>query len=106
MVAFGYNGTMRGSDNTCEVSSPTGILTTKQSVIHAEQNVICHAARRGVSIDCGTAFVTHFPCMKCATLLYQAGVHTTYYDIEYGQVAEVFEELNGKMTFIKRIVNG
>ena len=101
MVAFGYNGTMRGADNTCEEFTPQG-LVTKDSTIHAEQNLICHAARRGISIEGGTVFVTHSPCIKCATLLYQAGIMTVYYDIEYRCHDEVMADMIGRLIFHKR----
>lgn len=42
--------------------------------VHAEQNAICQAAKRGVSIDGATAYCRMTPCRTCAMLLINAGV--------------------------------
>lgn len=50
---------------------------TKYSrVIHAEVNAIARCARRGVSTDGATLYVTHFPCNKtgCARIVIAAGI--------------------------------
>ncbi len=42
--------------------------------IHAEINSVLDAARRGVSIDGATMYVTCEPCGTCARLIQQAGI--------------------------------
>lgn len=42
--------------------------------IHAEMNAICQAAKRGVSIDGATVYVTMTPCRVCAMLLISCGI--------------------------------
>lgn len=69
-ISFSYNGTPRGSDNTCEDENNK----TYPEVIHAEAYAITKAARAGISTDKSTAYITHAPCMDCAKLLYQAGI--------------------------------
>jgi deoxycytidylate deaminase len=84
MIAFAYNGTVRGMDNCCEdeIHNEDGgsYLVTKPDTIHAEPNLVAHCARRGISLKGGTVFVTHSPCMPCAALMIQAGVSEVYFD--------------------------
>lgn len=96
LIATGYNGSIRGANNCLEdkvysTSSEQRLdyylhdsggwykLVTKESTIHAEQNLIAHAARRGISINNSVVFVTHSPCGKCVPLLIQAGVTEIIY---------------------------
>jgi len=46
--------------------------------VHAEQNAICQAARRGVPIDGSTVYVNMTPCRICAMLLINCGVKRVY----------------------------
>jgi dCMP deaminase len=42
--------------------------------VHAEQNAICQAAKRGISIDGATVYCRMTPCRTCAMLLINCGV--------------------------------
>ena len=42
--------------------------------VHAEQNAICQAAKRGISIDGGTVYCKMTPCRTCAMLLINCGI--------------------------------
>ncbi|MBC7238857.1 MAG: cytidine deaminase, partial [Chloroflexi bacterium] len=42
--------------------------------LHAEQNAIIQAALHGVSIEGGTIYVTHQPCITCAKMIINAGI--------------------------------
>lgn len=42
--------------------------------LHAEQNAIIQAARRGISLEGSTLYVTMTPCRTCAMLLISVGV--------------------------------
>lgn len=42
--------------------------------IHAEQNAICQAAKRGVSINGATLYIKMTPCTVCARLLISCGI--------------------------------
>ena len=55
----------------------------EQATLHAEQNAICQAARHGVNVDGATAYVTHFPCLRCAMLLCAAGIVEVVYMHDY-----------------------
>jgi len=90
LIATGFNGTVRGFDNDAGEyrNYETGPFTHSDGVggeqyrvetnhdlmIHAEQNLIAHAARRGLSISGGTVLGTHSPCLKCCSLMVQCGI--------------------------------
>lgn len=41
---------------------------------HAERRALNAAARFGVAVDGGTAFVTYFPCAECARSMVDSGI--------------------------------
>ena len=41
---------------------------------HAERNAIYRAARRGISVEGATAYVTLFPCADCCRAMIQSGI--------------------------------
>lgn len=82
IISIGYNGTPAGWDNNCE-HEVNGKLITKDEVIHAEENAILKLARDGESGKDTTMYVTHAPCIRCARLIYNAGVSSIYYEIPY-----------------------
>lgn len=51
--------------------------------IHAEQNAICQAAKRGVSIDGATIYCKLAPCRTCAMLLISAGIKRVVAEYRY-----------------------
>lgn len=79
IISQGWNGNPPGKDNILE--DERGM--TKPSVIHAEANAICFAARIGTSIEGTAIYCTHSPCFECAKLIIQAGITTVYYSIPY-----------------------
>ena len=42
--------------------------------VHAEQNAICQAAKRGISIDGATLYCKMTPCRTCAMLIINCGI--------------------------------
>lgn len=56
--------------------------------VHAEQNAICQAAKRGVSLDGSTVYVNMTPCRVCAMLLINCGVKRVYAVNKYHAGAE------------------
>ncbi len=79
VVSFGYNGTPKGWDNTCEDENNI----TKPEVLHAESNAIAKCASSVNSSLGADIYCTHSPCIECAKLIIQAGITTVYYDILY-----------------------
>lgn len=51
--------------------------------IHAEANAVALAAKAGVSLDGGTAYMTLFPCYTCTKLLVRAGIKEIVYELSY-----------------------
>ncbi len=78
VVAAGYNGFLPGAPHVSRVRD-----NHEQATVHAEQNAITDAARRGVSVNGATAYITHFPCINCSKLLAAAGVGAIKYHLEY-----------------------
>src|SRR5210317_1196415 len=73
ILATGYNGSASGrshcTDEGCYMDGDHCIRT-----IHAEVNAIGQAAKKGVSINGASAYVTHTPCMACCKALAAAGI--------------------------------
>ena len=53
------------------------------ATVHAEQNAIADAARRGVSLLGATAYISHFPCINCTKLLASSGIRVIKYHWDY-----------------------
>lgn len=82
ILAYGYNGTPRGWDNSCEEADGDS-LVTKREVLHAESNAIAKVARTTSSSDGSTLYVTLSPCYDCAKMIHQAGVVRVVYSDTY-----------------------
>lgn len=79
IISDGYNGTPSGFENVCE--NEDGF--TKPYVLHAEANAITKIARSGNSSEGATMYVTASPCIECAKLIIQSGVHRVVYSEKY-----------------------
>ncbi len=78
IIAAGYNGFLPGSPHTSRVRD-----NHEQGTVHAEQNAVTDAARRGVSLDGSIAYITHYPCIHCAKILVAAGIKNIKYHADY-----------------------
>lgn len=82
IISTGYNGSVSGTkhciDEGCMVRDNHCIRT-----IHAEQNAVIQAGKRGISTEGATAYVTHFPCLHCTKTLIQAGINEVVYLEDY-----------------------
>lgn len=86
VVSTGFNGFVRGAnDDTIPKTRPEKY----EYVIHAESNLICNAARNGVTTDDCFVVQTHSPCVHCARLLYQCGITTIFYKEFYRGTKDV-----------------
>lgn len=86
IIAAGYNGFLAGASHKSRVRDGH-----EQATVHAEQNAISDAARRGVSVNGSTAYITHFPCINCAKILAAAGVKSVKYLHDYHNDSLVFD---------------
>ncbi|MEE1038955.1 MAG: cytidine/deoxycytidylate deaminase family protein [Eubacterium sp.] len=82
IIATGYNGAPKGLPH-CEdlggcyrekLGVPSGQRHELCRALHAEQNAIIQAATLGQSIEGGTIYVTHQPCVICAKMIINAGI--------------------------------
>jgi dCMP deaminase len=78
IVAAGYNGFLPGTPHVSRVRDGH-----EQGTVHAEQNAIADAARRGSPVEGCVAYVTHFPCINCAKILAAAGIAEIRYRNDY-----------------------
>ena len=88
VVAAGYNGFLPGAPHKSRVRDGH-----EQATVHAEQNAITDAARRGVSVNHATAYITHFPCVNCTKMLAATGVSGIRYHLDYRNDPLVLELL-------------
>jgi len=82
IISDGYNGTVSGQDNSCEMDNGE----TKWDVIHGEANAILKCARHGHSCDGGTLYQTHSPCKDCSKLISQSGIKRLVYVEDYKDI--------------------
>ena len=90
IVAQGYNN-VTGGVKSCdkigcirdELHIPHGERREICRAICAEQLAISEAARNGISLDGGSAYVTTPPCFICAKMLASAGIREIVYLNDY-----------------------
>ena len=82
LLVTGYVGAPSGLPHCDEVGhlfrktiEEDGRVTTHcVRTVHAEQNAICQAARRGISLDGATLYCRMTPCRTCAMLIINCGI--------------------------------
>jgi len=67
--------------------------------VHAEQNAICQAAKRGIAINGATLYCRMTPCRTCAMLIINCGIARVVAEYRYHDAAESEEMF--KMAGIK-----
>lgn len=90
IIAAGYNGFLPGLPHRSIVRDGH-----EQATVHAEQNALADAARRGVTTQNAVAYITHFPCINCAKLLLSAGIKHCFFHENYHNddlVSVLFQE--------------
>lgn len=79
VLSTGYNG------------MPAGLIETPERwerpakyalVVHAEENALLRAARKGVSVIGSTLYISLFPCSKCARVIANSGIQELVYNEE------------------------
>jgi dCMP deaminase len=78
IVAAGYNGFLPGTPHVSRIRDGH-----EQATVHAEQNAIADAARRGSSVEGCVAYVTHYPCINCVKILAASGIAEIRYRQDY-----------------------
>ena len=87
IISQGYNGFLPGCPHTSIVRN-----NHEQATVHAEQNAICDCAKRGVSCQGATSYVTHYPCIICTRLLLASGINQIKYleDYKNDELVKIF----------------
>ena len=89
IISQGYNGFLPGCPHESIVRD-----NHEQATLHAEQNALMDCAKRGVSCEGCTAYVTHYPCIICSRLLLAGGIKKINYlnDYKNDELVEKFSE--------------
>jgi len=82
ILVTGYVGAPAGLPHCDEVGhqfkkiihEDDSITTHCVRTVHAEQNAICQAAKRGISINGATLYCRMTPCRTCAMLIINCGI--------------------------------
>lgn len=103
ILSTGYNGTPAGyincSDHWEGEYTSEHHEWSKTYEIHAEMNAIIWAARKGISIEGATIYVTLEPCSECSKNLIASGikriVYATPYEHTHSEIISKFIQDNG-----------
>jgi len=96
LLVTGYVGSPSGLPHCDEVGhlfrqtiEADGRVTTHcVRTVHAEQNAICQAARRGIALDGATLYCRMTPCRTCAMLIINCGIKRVVCERKYHAGAE------------------
>lgn len=113
ILATGYVGAPAGLPHCDEVGHQLkktihedGTVTTHcVRTVHAEQNAICQAAKRGVALDGSTLYCRMTPCRTCAMLIINCGIvrvvcERRYHDAKDSE--ELFEKAGVRLEYESR----
>ncbi|MGYP001243458716 len=78
IISQGYNGFLPGCPHESIIRNDH-----EEATVHAEQNAIADCAKRGVSCDGATAYITHYPCIICTRILLASGIKHIKYLQDY-----------------------
>lgn len=90
VISTGYNGYFSGVPHVS-----INVNDHEVNTVHAEQNAIAHAAKKGTPIDQSTIYVTHYPCINCAKMIIASGIKEVVYMHDYKNdkvVGQLFTE--------------
>ncbi len=111
IVVSGYVGSPPGLPHCDEVGHLMKTVTHEDGTqsshcmrtIHAEQNAICQAARRGVSVEGATMYCKLAPCRTCAMLLIASGIKRVVAEFRYhagGEAEEMLKAAGVQLEFV------
>lgn len=111
ILVTGYVGSPRGLAHCDEVGHlfkkvihDDGHVTQHcMRTVHAEQNAITQAARRGIALDGSTLYCRMTPCRTCAMLIINCGIVRVFCERKYHEAAEseqMFAEAGVKLEYM------
>ena len=99
VISTGYNGFFSNSKSDKPIHRDGHEMNT----IHAEQNAITDAAKRGVSVNGSSIYITHHPCIHCTKFIIASGIKHIYYYKNYNNDLLVPEFLEDTDVSIKKL---
>ena len=110
LLVTGYVGAPSGLPHCDEVGhlfrktiEEDGRVTTHcVRTVHAEQNAICQAARRGIALDGATLYCRMTPCRTCAMLIINCGIKRVVCERKYhagSESEELFRQAGVQLEF-------
>lgn len=78
IISQGYNGYLPGAEHKQLMRDGHEVAT-----VHAEQNAVADCAKRGVSCEGATAYITHYPCLNCMKIMCASGIRSIKYIDDY-----------------------
>ena len=75
--------------------------------VHAEQNAICQAAKRGIALEGSTLYCRMTPCRVCAMLIINCGIKRVVCEKKYhagGESEEMFAKAGVELVFFSEEV--
>jgi dCMP deaminase len=91
IISQGYNGYLPNCPHEQKLRDGHELAT-----IHAEQNAVTDCAKRGVSCEGATAYITHYPCIHCMKVLCASGIREIYYinDYKNDELVKYFSDIS------------
>jgi len=111
ILATGYVGAPAGLPHCDEVGHQMRKVLHEDGTIsqhcvrtvHAEQNAICQAAKRGVAIEGATLYCRMTPCRTCAMMIINCGIVRVVAEMRYHDAAEseeMFKRAGVKLEYV------
>ena len=115
ILVTGYVGSPKGLPHCDEVGHQMKKMLHEDGsitqhcvrTVHAEQNAICQAARRGISIEGATLYCRMTPCRTCAMLIINCGISRVVCEQKYhaGEESEkMFAEVGISLEYVNEEV--
>ena len=115
ILVSGYVGSPNGLPHCDEVGHQMKKMLHEDGTIsehcvrtvHAEQNAICQAAKRGIALDGSTLYCRMTPCRVCAMLIINCGIKRVVCEKKYhagAESEEMFAKAGVKLDFFSEEV--
>jgi dCMP deaminase len=98
IISMGYNGFISGAPHISRIEDGH-----EQSIIHSEINAIADCAKRGVSLDQSSIYITHYPCINCFRSIAACSIKEIIYLNDYNNNPIVQELANDSNIIIKKL---
>ncbi len=110
LLVSGYVGSPAGLPHCCDEGHlfkktihEDGTVTNHcVRTVHAEQNAICQAAKKGIALEGSTLYCKMTPCRTCAMLIINCGIKRVVCEKKYhagGESEEMFRQAGIELVF-------